>query len=67
MHGTGKGTEVGQASKNHQLNWWEFGFELFLTISEAGKKELIETIELPDEKFPYVVIEGRSPNYFECR
>lgn len=29
-----KDTEIVQATKTHQLNWWGFVLELFLTISE---------------------------------
>lgn len=42
--------EIVQASKKQQVNWWGFSFELYVLITEEYTKEILESIELPEEK-----------------
>lgn len=48
--GISKKVKIVQTSKAQNLNWWWFGFELYLLITEEDSKELEGTIELPEEE-----------------
>lgn len=56
--------EILQATEIQQLNWWGFGLELFLLISEEDIKELLESINLTGEKKLHLIVEGRPPTCY---
>lgn len=40
LGGSGTDAEVMQASRAQQVNWWGFGLELFLSVSEERQRKV---------------------------
>lgn len=63
---TRENVEAVQATKIQQLNWWGFGLELYVMITQKYIQEFPEIIELLNEKQLNIFVAGRPPACNGC-